>query len=109
MTIEQERVIDIIGISKSDGTKILTISDHLEWADYENHSMSLQSKINYYLEYIYCNKLNETISESGERNIRIQLIMKHEPPMQATILLKKIEAEIERLGFEFVYSVFNKE
>ncbi len=109
MTIEQERVLDFIGVSKSNGTKILTISDHMEWTDYEYHSMSLQSKINYYLEYIYSNKLNETISESGKKNIRIQLIMKHEPPIQAIILLKKIEAEIERLGFEFIHSVLNKE
>ena len=49
MTIEEERVIDFIGVSKESGTRILTISDHLEWADYESHSMALQSKINFYL------------------------------------------------------------
>lgn len=106
MTIEQERVIDFMAVSKKHGTRILTISDHLEWTDFEYHSMSLQSKINYYLEYIYSAKLNETMSESGGKDIRIQLILKHEPTMEASALLEKIGAEVDNLGFEFVHSVF---
>ncbi len=109
MTIEEERVVDFLGVSKGTGGKILTISDHLEWADYEHHSMALQSKINYYLEYIYSSKLHETESGSGGKKIRIQLIMKHEPSAEAGKLLEKIEKEIERLGFEFVHRVFVEE
>lgn len=108
MTIEQERVIDFIGVSKKSGTTILTISDHLEWTDYEYHSMSLQSKINYYLEYIYSRRLNKAAPEQGGVVVRIQLIMKHEPPVEGTDLLGRIEKEIRRLGFEFVHSVFEE-
>jgi len=107
MTIEEERVVDFMGVSRSTGGRTLTISDHLEWTDFEYHSTSLQSKINYYLEYIYSNTLHETASESNESKIRIQLIMKHEPTARASKLLRKIEAEIDSLGFEFIYSVFN--
>jgi hypothetical protein len=106
MTIEQRGIVDFIGISRETGTKILTISDHLEWTDYEYHSTLLQSKIDDYLEHIYSNELHETRSESGGVSIRIQLIMKYEPTRQGTMLLGRIGAEIERLGFDFVHSVF---
>ena len=109
MTIEEERAIDYFGVSKRDGTKILTISDHLEWADCEYHSMLIHNKINYYLEYIYAGKLHETVPASGGGGIRIQLIMKHTPTEPATAMLEEIEAKIEKLGFEFDYSVYNEE
>ena len=96
-------------MSKRNGTRILTISDHLEWTDYEYHSMALQGKINYYLEYIYAGNLHEKESGPGRGAVRIQLMMKHEPSAEATELLKKIEGEIEKLGFEFVSSVFREE
>jgi hypothetical protein len=96
-------------VSKGTGTRILTISDHLEWVDYEHHSMALQSKINYYLEYIYSGRLHEAEAESGGKSKRIQLIMRHEPPAEAVRLLEKIEREITRLGFEFVHSVFGED
>ena len=109
MTIEQERVIDFLAVSKSSGKKILTISDHLQWSDYEYHSMSLQSKINYYLEYIYSNKIHKILPGGDNNSIRIQLIMKHEPTSRATRLLGEIKAKIEMLGFEFVHGVFDEE
>lgn len=109
MTIEEERFVDFIGFSRKYGTQILTISDHLTWRDYEHHSMLLQSKINYYLEYIYSSMTDGAANEHAMKNISIQLIMKHEPTMQATALLHEIEKSLKGLGFEFVYSVFNED
>ena len=109
MTIEQRGIVDFIGVSKADRTIILTISDHLEWADHEYHSTALQDKISDYLEYIYSEQGEEKLSFSSGNNIRIQLIMKYEPTEQAIELLTRIEAAIEHLGFEFVHSVFEEE
>ena len=46
MTIDQRGVVDFIGISRSDGSLYLTISDHLDWEDYDSHADSIQGKIN---------------------------------------------------------------
>lgn len=108
MTIVDERVVDYVGVSEGQGTIVMTISDHLEWTDFECHSMTLESKINYYLEYIYSNKLFESSSKPKNPHVRIQLMMKHEPTSEATMLLKKFEGQLEELGFEFVYRVFDE-
>ena len=109
MTIEHRGVVDFIGQSKKDGKLHLTISDHLDWENYDSHTTAIHNKINDYLEYIYINNLHEESAGSGRRNIRIQLIMKHEPTERARELLDGIGARLGDLGFEFHHRVFSEE
>ena len=56
MSVENSQVIDAISINPQD-VVVLTISDHLEWDEENEHLLLLQNKINAYLGVI----------ESGEK------------------------------------------
>lgn len=44
MSIENLNVIDVVSIDKNENV-VLTISDHLEWDEENNHLLLLQDKI----------------------------------------------------------------
>ncbi len=48
MSVENLRVVDIIGTDINDRSVTLTISDHLEWGA-GNHLLLLEEKLNTYL------------------------------------------------------------
>ncbi|MXV49501.1 hypothetical protein GS399_00835 [Pedobacter sp. HMF7647] len=60
MAITETNSIDLIGTDKRKGLVILTISDHLDWEDYEIHCHQLQCKLNDYRQFIESGQLYET-------------------------------------------------
>lgn len=45
MTVEQENILDFVGIDKSSNDVVLIISDHLPWSEkVEEHIFMLQEK-----------------------------------------------------------------
>ena len=63
MSVDQTKIIDIISKSK-DGEIVLTISDHLDWKNLQEHLLLLQEKINTYLTFL----------ESKEKTLLLLLI-----------------------------------
>ena len=57
MSVEKTNVIDFV--SEKDDNVILTVSDHLEWSEDNEHIFLLQEKINAYLTAIETGKSNE--------------------------------------------------
>jgi hypothetical protein len=45
MSIENKKVVDFISINKNEKV-VLTISDHLQWDEKNEHLLKLQEKIN---------------------------------------------------------------
>ncbi|HPK29581.1 MAG TPA: hypothetical protein PK979_00885 [Bacteroidales bacterium] len=66
MSVENRMIIDFI--SEKEDNVILTISDHLEWDEENEHIFLLQEKINDYLIAIESGQLN--------KNIQIRLVRK---------------------------------
>ena len=58
MSIDQNRVVDFIGMDLIKNEIILTISDHLEWG-VTDHLVKLQEKLNNYLSFIESGELYE--------------------------------------------------
>lgn len=48
MSVEQFDVVDV----KESGHVVLTISDHLDWSNSEEHQTILQAKLNKYLAFV---------------------------------------------------------
>lgn len=44
MSVEQLDVVDVISTDKESGHVVLTISDHLDWSNSEEHQTILQCK-----------------------------------------------------------------
>lgn len=59
MSIEDSKVIDIIGMAPDGSFVTLTATDHLEWGTRE-HLMMIQEKLNSYLAFIESGELFDT-------------------------------------------------
>ena len=105
MTIEQEGVIDLIGMNEEEGYISLIISDHLEWDETNEKLLLLQSKINAYLSFIESGQIYETHPESKDMNIHVVLTSIHEPNEEALKFFRLLTPIVEDAGFYFKWGV----
>ncbi len=101
MSIDQTKIIDLIGIGKVDKNVYLTISDHLDWEDPENHIFLLQEKLNSYLAYIESGEIFEDDPSRKGREIIIDLVINHQIPKKYEYIYNKIAKVIGDAGFTF--------
>lgn len=100
MSVEQIDKIDFI--SKTDEEKVeLTISDHLEWDEENNHILVLQNKINAYLDYIQNGQILEVYPNLKNKDIIISLMMKYNPNEKALAFLNHCDEFMETLDLAF--------
>jgi hypothetical protein len=79
VSIDQRKLLDFVGIRRSDGLCTLTISDHLSWDD-PDHISQLQGKLNDYLAFVESGEIYDSYPDSRGRQIEIQVICKYMPP-----------------------------
>lgn len=101
MSVEKKNIIDYI--SEKEGKKILSISDHLPWGDL-THLYMLQEKINMYLSAIETGQLS-TYYPNATKGFVITLYLKYYPDKQGEAFLGKINEFLEKLGYDFKYSI----
>jgi hypothetical protein len=105
MTIEQENVIDLIGLNEEENYISLIISDHLEWDDKNEKLLLLQGKVNSYLSYIESGQVYETHPESKDMDVQIVLTSMYEPNDEALKFFSLLSPIVEDAGFQFKWSV----
>ncbi len=88
MTIEQLDKIDFISTDRN-GDINLSISDHLEWDDKNEHIYMLQEKINKYLSFIESDEIIEHVKDLKGKPIIISVVCKHKPNVAALEFLEK--------------------
>lgn len=52
MSITDADTIDIVSFDRTSGDLVLTVSDHLDWGQTQEHLEILEAKLNTYLEYL---------------------------------------------------------
>lgn len=104
MSVENTKVIDFI--SEKDDSVILTISDHLEWDEDNEHIFLLQEKINAYLMAIESGQLNEKYPTSVGKKVTISVVLKYEPNENGVLFLENVNDTLLNAGYDFDYSVF---
>lgn len=97
MSVEYKNVIDIITTDKQ-GTLVLTISDHLEWNDENEHLLLLQDKINSYLDFIESDQLAESYPDKADKKIMRQIVFKYYPNKTAEEFLAIVERFLNEKG-----------
>lgn len=100
MSVEDKNVIDIITIDKQ-GVLVLTISDHLEWNDENEHLLLLQEKINSYLDFIENGQLAERYPDKADKKIMIQVVFKYYPNKTAEEFLAIVKRFLSEKGNAF--------
>ena len=101
MSVENKKVIDFI--SEKDDSVILTISDHLEWDEDNEHIFLLQEKIKAYLGAIESGQLNEKYPASIGKKITISVVLKYEPNEIGVSFLSYINNLLLNAGYDFDY------
>lgn len=104
MAVDNPNVIDFISISPEKKV-VLTISDHLEWYNDNEHPLLLKDKINSYIEAIENNHLNEIYPDVNDKEIIIHVSLKYNPNKQGEILLDEITNFLKSKNYNFTYSI----
>ena len=102
MSIDQIDKIDFIS-TKSDGNIELTISDHIDWIDENEHFIIIQDKLNSYLNFIESGQLLEEYPNSKNKNIDIKIMMKFPPSENAIFFLYKCKKIINEANINFYW------
>jgi hypothetical protein len=102
MSVEQTNVIDFIS-KDQDGNVVLTISDHLEWDDQNEHLLVLQKKINAYLAFIESGEIDEQYPDAKTRKRVIKVVALYHPNEMGEKFLSQVKEIIEGAGFSFKF------
>lgn len=103
MAVDDKNIIDIVSIDL-DESAVLTISDHLEWDDKNEHLLILQDKINSYLEAIEDGQLYDKYPQAKNRSIKIRVVAKYLPNRDGELFLKQVKEFLKSEGFDFALS-----
>ena len=108
MSVENLKVIDFASIDIS-GYAILTISDHLEWDDNNEHLLILQNKINAYLNAIETGNFYDDYPDAKGRDIVINIVAKYEPNVDAKSFLGRTKEILKSAGYHLKFNVLESE
>src|SRR5258708_19329454 len=82
MSVEQADVVDIVGVDKKTGHVVLTISDHLDWADTVEHQTVLRAKLSRYLAFVESGEILTSYPDSKDKPIAINVVFKFKPDQE---------------------------
>jgi hypothetical protein len=102
MSVEDKNSIDLISIDDNDNV-VLTISDHLEWDDENEHLLILQDKINLYLDSIESGDLIKNYPKSRGKKKVIRIIALHQPNKDGLIFLQRVKNLLESYNYGFIF------
>ncbi|GAA0682119.1 hypothetical protein ISN75_19875 [Dyella marensis] len=103
MTIEDDRVVDSLGISKLDRKVVLLISDHLDWEDEEGHVRLFERKISCYLDFIRSGQIFESLPGAVGFPVRIELVQQYKPSESALRILNAAKQQLGEMRYEFSF------
>ncbi|MDE3184757.1 MAG: hypothetical protein KGM16_15170 [Bacteroidota bacterium] len=104
MSVENTNVIDIVSIDEKDNA-VLTITDHLEWDNKNEHLLILQDKINSYLGAIEGGELYTNYPDAKNKSIIIRVVALHSPNEEGKIFLERVKQIIEEGGYNFQFKL----
>jgi len=105
VSIEDQAVVDAIGIARDTGCVILTISDHLPWDEANEHLLTLQAKLNRYLAFIEGGELLEKYPAAKGKPVQIELVCKYPPSNDGRWFLGQAEATVRTAGSSLSWRV----
>lgn len=105
MSIEQHDSVDYIGVERSSGKLVLTVSDHLDWVDSATHQFAIQEKLNTYFRFVESGEIYGTYPDAKNRSVVFEIVMRIAPPNDEAAFLDRVRDAVERAGIEFRWRV----
>lgn len=100
MSVDNAAVVDAIGVESDFGRVILTISDHLDWSDEQDHLFALQEKINTYLRFIESGELEVAYPDARGRVVVIDVVGKCDLTEGASAFFRSATSVLHDAGVE---------
>jgi hypothetical protein len=106
MSIDQPQVIDVVSKNKQ-GNIVLTISDHLDWKNAQEHLGLLQEKINTYLTFLDSGEIYNNYPDAKGYRIEIEIMFHYPLNPEARLFLAKVKPIVEESGYGFRFEQFS--
>lgn len=101
MSIQHPDRVDFISLK--DSHVYLTISDHLNWNNVNDHILLLQSKVNAYLNFCQSGEIYEKFPQYEGKKILIQLNGKYSLPEAGRIFLEQTNEVLNLLEIKLLF------
>jgi hypothetical protein len=108
MSVDQQNVVDAVGIDTATNRVVLTVSDHLSWEAIRDHDVVLQDKLNRYLAFIESGELVEKYRGAAGREVSIDVVFQFRPPAAAAAFLGRVEGLMVGAGVRFSWRVLDE-
>ena len=107
MSVSDADKIDFIGLDPLTGVVVLSISDHLNWAeDNDDHLVSLQDKINAYLSFVESGEIYEKFPVLAGKAVNIRIVGKFDLAGEGLKFFKLASDLIRKAGFTLSFRKF---
>ena len=108
MSVTQIDKIDFISLREGTNSVVLTISDHLDWTDTDEHLQVLQDKINTYLNFCESGEIFESYPKAKDKDIVIEIKGKYPLNCEGNEFYEHAKSVIREAGFELVFKLVEK-
>lgn len=105
MAVDDAGVIDMISRENASDEVVLTVSDHLSWADTPGHLFVLQEKLNTYLAFIESGEIDSAFEAAQGRKVRIDVGLAEKPNKEAERFFEEIAKTLGRADIGFRYFI----
>ena len=105
MTVDQTNKIDFVHIDPDSDDAYLTISDHLDWKEEDEHIWVLQEKINAYLLFIESGELRERFPQAEGKDVTIRVFGKYPISQKAKEFYEVTKNTVKNAGFNLTFEV----
>jgi len=106
VSVDNENVVDIASINEKQSAVVLTVSDHLDWSDTEQHQIVLQAKLNRYLAFVESGELLERYPAAKDLPVEFLVVFKFRPDRAGESFLRTAGKIIESAGFSLQTKTF---
>ena len=107
MTVEQTNLVDFVSVIASKNEVILTISDHLEWDEKNEHILLLQEKLNSYLAFIESGELLSSYPNAIGKSVVVDVVCKHPLNAAASDFFDRGASIFKDAGFRLTHQVLS--
>ncbi len=104
MSVEDVNKIDAISIDPN-GNIVLSISDHLEWDNNNQHLLILQKKINCYLGAIETGEINEVYPDAKGKKVTIAIFATCFLNHMGELFLERVKQTLENAGYGYRFEI----
>ena len=103
MAVDDSKVVDFVSIDSKRERAFLTISDHLDWVDGDEHQLILQRKLNAYLAFVESGELIERFPDAKGLPVVFDIRFMHEPDESGLRFLERAREVVVSAGFSLSF------